>query len=134
MEPLTKKLESGAEIQIFLADFPSGHALFKAVSRELSKYNLIEGTAENLAMVMTSSDDIDSKLWPCMKSALYTGHDYEKKKITPDIFEKAEIRSDLVEIQREVLGYNLTPFSQAIGSLLIAALRRNISSLKQQST
>lgn len=133
METLKKKLESGSELEVWLADFPSGHALYKAVTRELSKYNLVEGTAENLAMVMTSSEDVDSALWPCMGKAVYTGHGYEKKKITQDMFEKSEVRSDLVEIQREVLGYNLIPFSPAIGSLLIAALRKNISSLKSQS-
>lgn len=134
METLKKKLESGSELEIWLADFPSGHALYKAVTREMSRYNLAEGTAENLAMIMTSSEDVDAALWPCMGKATYTGHGYEKKRITQEIFEKPEVRSDLVEIQREVLGYNLIPFSRAIGSLLIAALIKSISNLKSQST
>jgi hypothetical protein len=134
METLVKKLESGAEIEIFLADFVDGHRLYKSVARELSKYNLAEGTVENLSMVLAASDDIDAALWPCLKKVLYSGHGFEKKKIEPDIFEKPEIRGDLIEIQKEVLGYNLVPFSKAIGSLLIATLKRDISSLKQQST
>jgi hypothetical protein len=134
METLKKKLDSGSEIEVFLADFPDGHRLYKAVARELSKYNLAEGTVENLAMVMAASEDVDAALWPCMKKALYTGHGYEKQKLSPEIFEKPEIRSDLIEIQKEVLGYNLVPFSKAIGSLLIATLKRDISSLKSQST
>ena len=134
METLKKKLESGAELEVFLADFIDGHRLYKSVARELSKYNLAEGTVENLAMVMASSEDVDVALWPCMKKSLYTGNVYERVKVTPEIFEKPEVRSDLIEIQREVLGYNLIPFSPAIGSLLIATLKRDISNLKQRST
>ena len=127
MENLKKKLDSGSEIEIFLADFPDGHRLYKAVTRELSKYDLAEGTAENLALIMTSSEDVDAALWPCMKNCLYTGHSYEKQKLSMEFFgKKPEIREDLVEIQREVLGYNMIPFSKPIGSLLIAALTKSI--------
>lgn len=130
MEPLKKKLESGAEIEIWLADFPDGHALYKAVARELSKYDLAEGTVENLALVIAASEDVDAALWPCLKKVIYTGNGFEKKKITPEIFEKVEIRADLVEIQKEVVGYNLVPFSKPIGSLLIAALTKGIPTRK----
>lgn len=128
MENLKVKLESGAELEATLASFPEGHRLYKAVTKELSRYNLAEGTAENLAMVLSSSDEIDAALWPCMARACYkteecpAGH-----KINPMLFEKAEYRSDLIEIQREVLGFNLIPFSKAIGSLLRAALKRDIA-------
>lgn len=132
METLKVTLESGATLEVFLADFPDGHKLYKAVAKELSKYNLADGTVENLALVMASSEDVDSALWPCMKQALYTGNGYEKAKVVPDIFAKPEIRKDLIEIQKEVLGYNLVPFSKAIGSLLIATLKRDINSLKPQ--
>lgn len=134
METLKKTLESGSKIEIWLADFPDGHRLNKAVKRELSRYNLAEGTAENLALTLTSSEEVDAALWPCMAKATYTGYGLEQKRITVEIFEKAEIRIDLEEIQREVLGYNLIPFSKAIGLLLIAALKKDISSLKPQST
>lgn len=135
MENLKKTLSSGSEIEIFLADFPDGHRLYKAIARELSKYDLADGTAENLALVLTSSEDIDAALWPCMKNCLYTGHGYEKQKLSAELFgKKAEIRTDLVDIQREVLGFNLLPFSKPIGSLLVAALTKSMPIPRSQST
>ena len=134
VETVKKKLESGAEIEVWLANFPDGHELYMAVARELSKYDLAEGTAENLALVITASKEVTIALWPCMKMAIYTGNGYEKVKITPDIFQKKEVRADLAEIQKEVMGFNLSPFSKPIGSLLIAALTKSIPTLKSPST
>lgn len=135
METLKIKLKSGAEIEVWLATFPEGHRLYKAVTRELSKYNLAEGTAENLAMVIQSSEDVDTALWPCMTKAVYKTTDCPAgQRISPELFEKAEVRSDLIEIQREVLGYNLIPFSKPVGSLLIATLKRDIAIPDIQST
>lgn len=135
METLKVKLKSGAEIEVWLATFPEGHRLYKAVTRELSKYNLAEGTAENLAMVMTSSEDVDMALWPCMSKALYKTQECPAgQRISQELFEKSEVRADLIEIQREVLGYNLIPFSKPVGSLLMATLKRDIAIPNTQST
>jgi hypothetical protein len=134
VETLKKKLESGSEIEIWLANFQDGHELYMAVAKELSKYDLAEGTVENLALVITSSKEVNAVLWPCMKMATYTGNGYEMVKITPEIFQKKEVRADLAEIQKEVMGFNLSPFSKPIGSLLIAALTKSIPTLKSPST
>lgn len=135
MENLIKKLESGSEINVTLASFPEGHRLYQAVAKELSKYNLAEGTAENLAMVLASSAEINDALWPCLGRGVYKTSEFtDGLKMTASIFEKVEHRMDFIEIQREVLGYNLIPFSRSIGSLLMAALKRSIATPKLGST
>lgn len=134
MENLKVSLRSGAQLLASLGSFSEGHRLYKAVTRELSRYNLAEGTAENLAMVMTSSEDVDTALWPCLERATYTpAGQTSLLKINQGLFENAEYRSDLLEIQREVLGYNLIPFSLPVGSLLLAALKKDIGALKQNA-
>ncbi len=133
MDSLKIKLESGAELEIWLAGFPEGHRLYKAVSRTMSNFNLAEGNAENLALLISSSEDIDEALWPCMAYATYKLPDAQAGiRITPAMFEKAETRADLIVIQREVLGFNLIPFSKSIGSLLKAALSLDIAILKSK--
>ena len=131
MENLKVKLSSGAELEVTLAPFQDGHRLFKAVTRELKTFDLAEGTVENLSMLLVSSDDIDAALWPCMARAVYkTAECPAGLKVVPSLFENEEARGDLLDIQREVLGFNLTPFSKAIGSLSKATLKKDISILK----
>ena len=135
METLKVKLSSGAEIEVWLASFPEGHRLYKAVTRELSKYNLAEGSAENLALVLTSSEDIDEALWPCMGKAVYkTEACPAGLKINQAMFEDAKVREDLVEIQKEVLGFNLIPFSRPIALLLKASMAKDIAMLRPNAT
>ena len=130
MENLKKKLESGAELEVFLATFSEGHKLFKAVTKELQDVDLVKDTVQKLSLRLISSEAIEGYLWPCMGKALYTGQGFEKKKITPEIFEKAEIRQDFLEIAKEVMVYNLTPFSKNVGSLSSALFRKDTDILR----
>ena len=130
VETLKKKLESGAEIEVWLASFSEGHKLFKAVTKELQDVDLVQDTVQKLSLKLISSEAVESCLWPCMLKAIYTGHGYEKKKISPEIFEKADIRRDFLEISKEVMVYNLTPFSKNIGSLSSALFRKDTDILQ----
>lgn len=118
METLKKKLASGADLEIFLSTFQEGHNLFMAVTKELKDTDFAGVTVGKLSMDILSSAEIMSALWPCLGKSLYTGAGYQKQKINPDIFEKAEVRNDFLEIVEEVLIYNILPFSKKIGLLL----------------
>lgn len=112
MDNLKKKLTSGAEIDITLAPFLIGHRLFKAVASELKSLDLNEDSVQKMSMLLVSSETIEEALWPCLARGTYNG-----VKITPELFENMNVRSDFLEVIKEVLAYNLAPFSKGIGSL-----------------
>jgi len=120
MEPLKKTLESGVELTVSLASFPEGHRLFKAVTKELQSVDLAEDTVQKLSMQLVSSDAIEQALWPCMARATYNG-----LKVNQELFENAEARCDFLEVMKEVLAYNLVPFSKNLGSLSTAIFRKD---------
>jgi len=125
MEPFKKTLESGAELTISLASFPEGHRLFKAVTKELQSIDLAEDTVQKLSMQLVSSEAIEQALWPCMARATYGG-----LKVNQELFEDAKIRCDFLEVMKEVLGFNLVPFSKNLGSLSTAIFRKDINILE----
>jgi len=127
MENLKVKLESGAEIEVWLASFQEGHALWMAISKELKDTDFSEVTVGRMSLDVLSSDSIMKAVWPCLGKALYTGNGYDKKKCTPDIFEKAEVRNDFLQIVEEVAFFNINPFSRKIGSLLKTIFLRGIT-------
>ena len=131
METLKVKLESGAELEVWLATFQEGHALWMAVSKELKDTDFSGITVGRLSLDMLSSENIMKAMWPCLGKAVYTGHGYEKKKCEASIFEKAEVREDFLQIVEEVLVYNLLPFSKKIGSLLKTTFLRGISDIQK---
>lgn len=126
MENLKKKLESGAEIEVTLASFPEGHRLFKVVAKELQGLDLAIGTVQNLALKLISSEEIEAALWPCMARGVYNN----SQKIVPSLFEDPAIRCDFLEIAKEVMVFNLTPFSKNVGLLSSAMFRKDIDTLK----
>lgn len=127
METLKVKLESGAELECWLASFQEGHALWMAVSKELKDTDFTGITVGKLSLDVLSSEEIMKAIWPCMGKTVYTGHGFEKKKCEPVIFEKAEVRGDFLQIVEEVLVYNILPFSKKIGSLLKTSFLRGIT-------
>ena len=127
METLKVKLESGAELEVWLASFQEGHALWMTVSKELKDTDLGEITVGRLSLDMLSSEEIMKAVWPCLGKALYTGNGYEKKKCEPTIFEKAEVRGDFLQIVEEVVVFNILPFSKKIGLLLKTTFLRGLS-------
>lgn len=124
MENLKKKLESGAELVVSIASFTEGHKLFKAVTKELRDIDLAEGTVQKLSMQLVSSECIEEALWPCMGRATYNG-----LKVNPELFENPEVRCDFLEVLKEVLAYNLIPFSKNLGSLSTAVFRKDLDIL-----
>ena len=134
METLKVKLESGADLEVWLASFQEGHALWMAVSKELKDTDLGGITVGGLSLNVLSSQEIMKSMWPCLGKALYTGHGFEKKKCEPSIFEKAEVRGDFLQIVEEVLVHNLLPFSKKIGSLLEITFRKGLNTLTSEST
>ena len=129
---LKKSLPSGAVLEVTLAPFQEGHALFKAVARELEAVPLAVGvkvknlkelfeagvsdeilnTLKNVAARLIASDLVEQALWPCMSRATYN-----QNKIRPDVFEDEKARGDFLIVAKEVLVYNLGPFSSSLGSL-----------------
>ena len=87
--------------------------------------DLSQDTVQHLAMTLLSSEQIEAALWPCMGRASYNG-----LKINPGLFENAEIRCDFLEVMKEVLGYNLIPFSKNLGSLSTAIFRKDTDILR----
>jgi hypothetical protein len=132
METLKVKLESGAELEVWLASFQEGHALWMAVSKELKDTDFNEITVGRMSLDVLSSENIMRVIWPCMGKAVYTGHGYEKKKCEPGIFEKAEVRGDFLQIVEEVLVFNIIPFSKKIGSLLKTTFLSGIDTQKSK--
>ena len=127
METLKVKLESGADLEVWLASFQEGHALWMAVSKELKDTDLGQITIGKLSLDMLSSENIMKAAWPCIGKSVYTGHGYEKKKCDPSIFEKAEVRGDFLQIVEEVVVYNVLPFSKKIGLLLKTTFLRGLT-------
>jgi len=109
-------LDSGAKLNITLASFAEGNALFKAFSKVVGKAE-IDGQEDiknplalkDLFCSLVYSDELEKCLWACMKRATYNGH-----KITPDTFEEIEARQDYLEVISEVGQFNLTPFLKSL--------------------
>lgn len=107
------KLDSGAELKITPAPFADAKALYQAFLEEIKDLKL-DPAAEvdvnffkGLFCAGFSSKKVDAALEACMKRVTYNG-----VKITPDIFEAAENRSDYMQVALEVAKENLQPFTK----------------------
>jgi hypothetical protein len=123
IKTLKKKTKSGADLEIWLAPFREGHALYKAILKELQGVNFETDTTQRLSMGILSSDAVEAALWPCMGKATY-----KAQRCTPELFENPEARCDFQEIQEEVISYNIAPFSGSVDSLLRETFRRSTAS------
>jgi hypothetical protein len=114
---LKKTLDSGAIFEVQMAKFKVGHRLFKAVMRELKDIEMpgsanVFSMIKNVATGLLSSGEIEAVLWECMEVSLYNNI-----KVTPDLFEDEKVREDYLVVAKEVLMYNLIPFSKNLRSL-----------------
>ena len=100
--------------------------MFNEVSKVLKDTDMGDVTVGKLSMEVLSSEALMKVMWPCLGKCVYTGHGYEKVRVTSVIFEKLEVRNDFLQIVEEVLVYNLLPFSKKIGSLLKTTFLRGI--------
>ncbi len=122
---MSKKLDSGANIEITLAPFTEGHRLFKTVARELEDLNFKEDTIQKMALKLISSEAVEIALWRCMERA-----SYNKMKVNADLFENSEIRKDFFPVAKEVLIFNLTPFFANLASLFPVSVKDNTENQK----
>ncbi len=123
MENLKKTLDSSAELEVTLSSFAEGHRLFKVVTKELEGVDFQEDTVQKLAFRLISSEEVEKALWPCMGRATYN-----KLKVNPDLFEDPSVREDFLIVAKEVLVFNLLPFSKGLGldALLKVLAGKNI--------
>lgn len=127
-------LKSGATLDITRSPFVTGHKLFKTILKELKDVNLKLGlkeghsigevfnleltddainTAKNGILTLMSSQDIEDSIWECMGGRVL----YNNKKVEPNLFNDETVAEDFLEIFKEVMVYNLTPFRKSLESL-----------------
>lgn len=121
MDKLVKTLSSGAKLEVTLASFPEGHRLFKAATKEIESLDLEKDTVQKVSCRILTSQEVEDALIPCMGRATYDG-----KKVNSDLFENAKIREDYLEVAKEVIGFNLRPFSKGIGFALWTIIKKSI--------
>lgn len=129
---MKKVLDSGSTLEITRSPFALSHRLFKATMKELGHVDLnfgVQGksvkdvfkmdvndqvinTIKNTLAKLLCSEEIEAILWLCFERALYND-----QKITKDIFENETAAGDFLEISKEVMVYNLIPFSKGLQSL-----------------
>lgn len=130
---MKKTLKSGATLDITRSPFVIGHKLFKTVLREMKQVNLKLGlkdgqtlgslfeleitdetlnTAKDAIFTLLSSQEIEDVLWECFERVRYND-----KKIDKTLFDNEQIAEDYLEIAKEVMGANLSPFRKSLESL-----------------
>lgn len=118
------QLKSGNELMIWLAKFEDGYNLLQTVTREIKNIDIKEGTVEGLSMQLISSPALRETMWPCLTLCTYKG-----LRITKEMFEALDARKDFLEIVKEVMIYNINPFSENVASLCKAIFQKDISIL-----
>ena len=116
---LKKTLDSGAVLEVTMAEFKIGHRLFKAVMQEIKDVNMPDGAnvvnmIKDVATGLLSSEEVEAVLWECMGRATYNN-----QKVNPSLFEDEGIREDYLVVAKEVLVFNLTPFIKNLSFLLL---------------
>jgi hypothetical protein len=132
MPNLKKTLHSQSELEVTMASFADSHKLLKAVMKEMERVQINFGsraknvnefmnlevtdetinTLKNIFSRIVSSDEVEAALWPCLERCTWNG-----RKVNRDLFEDEGPRGDFLEIAKEVLWFNLSPFTQSLGSL-----------------
>lgn len=145
MEPLKITLPSGAVLEASMSSFDEGKSLFKAVMREMETIKLDIGdmdfssltnkdaeissemvnTMKNIVSRLISSDEIESCLWPCLGRATINNI-----KVSPGTFEDVEIRGDYIIVLKEILIFNMSPFTKSLISMLKGLPKLNIKDQK----
>lgn len=123
-------LPSGAKLEITLAPFKDGRALYQAVAEELKGLKLDPNADvdvnlfKDLFCVGIASKKIETALDVCMRRATYNG-----LKITDDTWESVEARGDYLTACMEIAAENIQPFMKPLFAQyadIIAKLQRAI--------
>ncbi len=132
IDGLKVDLPSGRIVHIWPAPFIIGQELFMIVNKELENFEFAESTTVNLGMRLLSSKAVDECIWKCLMHCTY-GIDMQK--ITDkSFFDPLDRRADYVDIAREVLGYNLSPFSKSVGFVCKNIFQENTNTLQSKLT
>ncbi len=108
-------LQSGAKLEIRLAPFADGKALYQAVLEEMKGLKIDVGTELDVNFFKDvfcsgfSSKKIEKALAECMKRVTYNDAVIDEK-----IFEPLEAREDYVQVIFEVLVENIQPFTKTL--------------------
>jgi hypothetical protein len=105
MANLKKKLDSGAEIEIQMAEFEKGHRLLQAV---MKSHIPVESMID-----LILSADVQPALWDCLAVCLYNG-----VKINRGTFDDELARGDYLIVAKEAMTHNIAPFFKGLGSKL----------------
>jgi hypothetical protein len=124
VKTLKHKLKSGNDLEVWPSKFDDGFNLLQVVSQEFSALDLSKGTVEGLSMQLMASRTLSDAMWPCLGQATYKG-----ERINKTMFESMEARKDFIEIVKEVLVFNLGPFSENVASLCKALFQKDIAIL-----
>lgn len=149
---MKKILSSGTELDMTMAPFQQSYALFQAILKELKEVPLNLGVGENteslssifeltvtdallntlknLIFTIIASKEVNQSLLPCLSRCTYDG-----AKVTgDDFFENERRRNDYLEVVKEVVTYNISPFIGGLGSLfsLLQSTQNNIDTLKSK--
>lgn len=120
------KCPSGAILKINPAPFKESHDLYKAVLREakhiqFSKKTELPTLYKDLFCAGFSSEEIEVKLWACMKRCTYNSGNGDLK-IDEASFEKVETRDDFMMVCMEVAKENIHPFVKSLYAEYVQAI------------
>lgn len=105
------KLSSGNVLYLSLAPFADAKKLYQVISRELKSVSLKDGLSveagKELVFTLLSSEEIDDAAMNC---ALFCLYGKDKDKISSELFESVDVRSDYLEIMYHVIRENCHPF------------------------
>jgi hypothetical protein len=136
---------SGAEVDIYIADYSSSFDLMKAVMRSVRQGGVgskipnslstlasfsntdikeLGGLADGIIDIITSKE-VEESLYKCMAKCLYSD-----ERITKDTFEKEERRGDFFYVAFQVMAANLRPFMSHLSSGLKDMFQKGTSELQ----
>lgn len=125
---ISHDLPSGAKVEIKIATFEQGKALYRAFAAELLRIGLNPeddldlNLVKNVLCLLSSSDAFDRALAPCLVQATYNG---ERIKL-PDTFEELKPREDYLDVCAVVAKENLAPFTKSLAIQFQNMLRATI--------
>ncbi len=116
------KLNSGAKLDITIADFATGLELFQALQRNIETRgikldkldlgsdlsNIIASNADTIIKTITgvfTSDDVLNVIWKCGRRCQYNGAIVE-----PELFEDVKARKDFFPVVYHIGKENVSPF------------------------
>lgn len=111
----TFTLPSTAVLEVDLAPFADGKALYQAFLEEVQSVKLDPSAQvdvnmwKEFACIALSSKKVEKALWVCLGRATYN-----KLKVTPDTFEPEEARQDYFDTLMHVAEVNVRPFTKPL--------------------